>query len=138
MTLPAQMQNLRLPLFIFPTPDLIIPLLRETMTTTGAICFIAACVKIFVALIALTGPPNSLAGLRDDASIALRLFILLVVLILILVHAISLYLPMSMNCSMNRREPMSFSTRLRSKGKPCWTSAHPSPAMAKLGVIGRR
>jgi tripartite ATP-independent transporter DctM subunit len=59
----------------------IIPLLRETMATTGAIFFIAACAKIFVALIALTGLSNSLVGLLDDASIAPWLFIAFVCLI---------------------------------------------------------
>lgn len=59
----------------------IIPLLRETMATTGAIFFIAACAKIFVALIALTGLSNSLVGLLDDASIAPWLFIVFVCLI---------------------------------------------------------
>ncbi|MCA0869270.1 TRAP transporter large permease [Seohaeicola saemankumensis] len=59
----------------------VIPLLRETMATTGAIFFIAACAKIFVALIALTGLSNSLVGLLDDAAIGSGLFILLVCLI---------------------------------------------------------
>jgi tripartite ATP-independent transporter DctM subunit len=59
----------------------IIPLLRETMSTTGAIFFIAACAKIFVALIALTGLSNSLVGLLDDAAIGPWMFIALVCLI---------------------------------------------------------
>lgn len=59
----------------------IIPLLRETMSTTGAIFFIAACAKIFVALIALTGLSNSLVGLLDDASIPPWLFLVFVCLI---------------------------------------------------------
>ncbi|MEZ5676755.1 TRAP transporter, DctM subunit [Thalassovita litoralis] len=59
----------------------IIPLLRETMATTGAIFFIAACAKIFVALIALTGLSNSLVGLLDNAAIGPGVFLLLVCLI---------------------------------------------------------
>ena len=59
----------------------IIPLLRETMATTGAIFFIAACAKIFVALIALTGLSNSLVGLLDNAEISVWFFILCVCLI---------------------------------------------------------
>lgn len=59
----------------------IVPLLRETMTTTGAIFFIAACAKIFVALIALTGLSNSLVGLLDNAAIAPWLFIVFICLI---------------------------------------------------------
>ena len=59
----------------------VIPLLRETMTTTGAIFFIAACAKIFVALIALTGLSNSLVGLLDNASIGPWLFIFMVCVI---------------------------------------------------------
>lgn len=61
----------------------IIPLLRETMATTGAIFFIAACAKIFVALIALTGLSNSLVGLLDDASIEPWMFLVFVCLIYI-------------------------------------------------------
>ena len=59
----------------------IIPLLRETMATTGAIFFIAACAKIFVALIALTGLSNSLVGLLDNAAIGPGVFLFLVCLI---------------------------------------------------------
>ena len=59
----------------------IIPLLRETMATTGAIFFIAACAKIFVALIALTGLSNSLVGLLDNAAIGPGVFLVLVCLI---------------------------------------------------------
>lgn len=59
----------------------IIPLLRETMSTTGAIFFIAACAKIFVALIALSGLSNSLVGLLDNAEIGPWVFIFLVCVI---------------------------------------------------------
>lgn len=61
----------------------VVPLLRETMATTGAIFFIAACAKIFVALIALTGLSNSLVGLLDSADIGPWVFILMVCLIYI-------------------------------------------------------
>ncbi len=61
----------------------IVPLLRETMATTGAIFFIAACAKIFVALIALTGLSNSLVGLLGSADIGPWVFILMVCLIYI-------------------------------------------------------
>lgn len=59
----------------------VVPLLRETMTTTGAIFFIAACAKIFVALIALSGLSNSLVGLLDNAAIGSGVFLLLVCII---------------------------------------------------------
>lgn len=59
----------------------VIPLLRETMSTTGAIFFIAACAKIFVAFIALTGLSNSLVGLLDNAAIGPGVFLFLVCLI---------------------------------------------------------
>ncbi len=59
----------------------VIPLLRETMETTGAIFFIAACAKIFVALIALTGLSNSLVGLLDNAAIGPVVFLIMVCLI---------------------------------------------------------
>ena len=59
----------------------IIPMLRETMATTGAIFFIAACAKIFVSLIALTGLSNSLVSALGDSSIGPWMFIALVCLI---------------------------------------------------------
>jgi tripartite ATP-independent transporter DctM subunit len=59
----------------------VIPLLRETMSTTGAIFFIAACAKIFVSLIALTGLSNSLVGLLDNAAIGPAFFLVMVCVI---------------------------------------------------------
>ncbi|MGR3455730.1 TRAP transporter large permease [Pseudooceanicola sp.] len=59
----------------------IVPLLRETMTTTGAIFFIAACAKIFVALIALTGLSNNLVGMLGSADISPAFFLLMVCVI---------------------------------------------------------
>jgi len=59
----------------------IIPLLRETMVTTGSIFFIAACAKIFVALIALTGLSNSLVGLLGESNLGPGMFILMVCVI---------------------------------------------------------
>jgi tripartite ATP-independent transporter DctM subunit len=90
----------------------IVPLLRETMATTGAIFFIAACAKIFVALIALTGLSNSLVGLLDNASIGPWLFITLVCVIYlvlgmfldpvgIMVLTLPLMIPMVENYDMN-------------------------------------
>ncbi|MBY6092206.1 TRAP transporter large permease [Maritimibacter alkaliphilus] len=62
----------------------VIPLLRETMVTTGAIFFIAACAKIFVALIALTGLSGSLVGLLDANAVSPTTFLVMVCLIYIL------------------------------------------------------
>ena len=62
----------------------VIPLLRETMVTTGAIFFIAACAKIFVALIALTGLSGSLVGLLDANAVSPMTFLVMVCLIYIL------------------------------------------------------
>ncbi|QOL79400.1 TRAP transporter large permease [Pseudooceanicola spongiae] len=62
----------------------VVPLLRDTMVTTGAIFFIAACAKIFVALIALTGLSGSLVGLLDASDIGPLTFLLMVSLIYIL------------------------------------------------------
>ncbi len=59
----------------------VIPMLRETMVTTGAIFFIAACAKIFVALIALTGMSNSLVGMLGTAEVGPTFFIAMVCLI---------------------------------------------------------
>ena len=59
----------------------IIPLLRETMVTTGSIFFIAACAKIFVALIALTGLSNSLVGMLGESSLGPGMFLLMVCVI---------------------------------------------------------
>jgi C4-dicarboxylate transporter, DctM subunit len=59
----------------------IVPMLASTMATTGAIFFIAACAKIFVALIALTGLSNNLVGMLGDANLAPWLFIIMVALI---------------------------------------------------------
>ena len=90
----------------------VVPLLRETMATTGAIFFIAACAKIFVALIALTGLSNSLVGLLDSASIGPGLFLIFVCLIYlvlgmfldpvgIMVLTLPLMIPMVENYDMN-------------------------------------
>lgn len=59
----------------------VVPLLADTMATTGAIFFIAACAKIFVALIALTGLSNNLVGMLGDADLSPWLFVLMVALI---------------------------------------------------------
>ncbi|WP_370286429.1 TRAP transporter large permease [Pseudooceanicola nanhaiensis] len=59
----------------------IIPLLRETMVTTGSIFFIAACAKIFVALIALTGLSNSLVGMLGESNLGPGMFLLMVCVI---------------------------------------------------------
>ncbi|WP_372991312.1 TRAP transporter large permease [Sulfitobacter sp.] len=59
----------------------IIPMLRDTMATTGAIFFIAACAKIFVSLIALTGLSNSLVSALGNANIGPWMFIALVCVI---------------------------------------------------------
>ena len=59
----------------------IVPLLRETMATTGAIFFIAACAKIFVSFIALTGLSNSLVTALGDANVGPWMFIALVCII---------------------------------------------------------
>lgn len=59
----------------------IIPLLRETMSTTGAIFFIAACAKIFVAFIALSGLSNDLVTSLGEANIGPWVFILIVCVI---------------------------------------------------------
>lgn len=59
----------------------IVPMLASTMATTGAIFFIAACAKIFVALIALTGLSNNLVGMLGDANLAPWLFIIMVAVI---------------------------------------------------------
>ncbi|MGH1452700.1 MAG: TRAP transporter large permease [Paracoccaceae bacterium] len=59
----------------------VVPLLRETMTTTGAIFFIAACAKIFVSLIALTGLSNSLVAALGEANVGPWMFIFVVCVI---------------------------------------------------------
>jgi len=59
----------------------IIPLLRETMVTTGSIFFIAACAKIFVALIALTGLSNSLVGMLGESNLGPGMFLVMVCVI---------------------------------------------------------
>jgi C4-dicarboxylate transporter, DctM subunit len=59
----------------------VVPLIRETMATTGAIFFIAACAKIFVSLIALTGLSNSLVMSLGEANIGPWMFIAMVCLI---------------------------------------------------------
>ena len=59
----------------------VIPLLRETMATTGAIFFIAACAKIFVALIALTGLSGDLVTLLDASNIGPWTFVAMVCVI---------------------------------------------------------
>ncbi|WP_375688314.1 TRAP transporter large permease [Pseudooceanicola sp. LIPI14-2-Ac024] len=59
----------------------IVPMLRETMVTTGGIFFIAACAKIFVALIALTGLSNSLVGMLTSSDISPAFFIFMVCVI---------------------------------------------------------
>ncbi|OWU85910.1 C4-dicarboxylate ABC transporter permease [Oceanicola sp. 22II-s10i] len=90
----------------------IVPLIRETMTTTGAIFLIAACAKIFVALIALTGLSNSLVGLLNSADISAGMFIVMVCLIYlvlgmfldpvgIMVLTLPLMIPMVENYDMN-------------------------------------
>jgi len=59
----------------------VVPMIREIATTTGAIFFIAACAKIFVSLIALTGLSNSLVGALGADSIGPWTFIALVCVI---------------------------------------------------------
>ncbi|WP_417675259.1 TRAP transporter large permease [Pseudodonghicola sp.] len=90
----------------------VIPLIRETMGTTGAIFLIAACAKIFVALIALTGLSNSLVGLLNAANVGPGSFILMVCVIYlvlgmfldpvgIIVLTLPLMIPMVENYDMN-------------------------------------
>ena len=59
----------------------VIPMLREVASTAGGIFFIAACAKIFVTLIALTGLSNSLVSALGAADIGPWGFIALVCLI---------------------------------------------------------
>ena len=59
----------------------VIPMLREVASTAGGIFFIAACAKIFVTLIALTGLSNSLISALGAADIGPWGFIVLVCLI---------------------------------------------------------
>ena len=56
----------------------VIPMLRETMATTGAIFLIAACAKIFVALIALSGLSNSMVGTLGEWGLGQWPFLLMV------------------------------------------------------------
>jgi tripartite ATP-independent transporter DctM subunit len=58
-----------------------IPIIRDVATTSGSIFFIAACAKIFVTLIALTGLSNSLVGALGDANIGPWGFIAMVCVI---------------------------------------------------------
>jgi len=53
----------------------VVPLLRDTMTTTGAIFCIAACAKVFVSPIALTGLSNSLAAALGQVNVGPWMFI---------------------------------------------------------------
>ncbi|MEM8694132.1 MAG: TRAP transporter large permease [Pseudomonadota bacterium] len=59
----------------------IIPILRDVASTTGGIFFIAACAKVFVTLIALTGLSNNLVTALGEADIGPWVFIAMVCLI---------------------------------------------------------
>ncbi|MEM9181118.1 MAG: TRAP transporter large permease [Pseudomonadota bacterium] len=59
----------------------ILPILRDVASTTGGIFFIAACAKVFVTLIALTGLSNNLVTALGAAEIGPWLFIAMVCLI---------------------------------------------------------
>ena len=59
----------------------ILPILRDVASTTGGIFFIAACAKVFVTLIALTGLSNNLVTALGAADIGPWLFIAMVCLI---------------------------------------------------------
>lgn len=62
----------------------IIPMLREITITTSVIFFIAACAKVFVALIALTGLSNDLVTAIGETNIGPWGFIIIVCLIYLL------------------------------------------------------
>ena len=59
----------------------ILPILRDVASTTGGIFFIAACAKVFVTLIALTGLSNNLVTALGTADIGPWVFIAMVCLI---------------------------------------------------------
>ncbi|MEM6637682.1 MAG: TRAP transporter large permease [Pseudomonadota bacterium] len=59
----------------------ILPILRDVASTTGGIFFIAACAKVFVTLIALTGLSNNLVNALGTADIGPWVFIAMVCLI---------------------------------------------------------
>ncbi|MEM9435451.1 MAG: TRAP transporter large permease [Pseudomonadota bacterium] len=59
----------------------ILPILRDVASTTGGIFFIAACAKVFVTLIALTGLSNNLVTALGAADIGPWVFIAMVCLI---------------------------------------------------------
>jgi len=59
----------------------IIPIIREVATTGATIFFIAACAKVFVTLIALTGLSNSLVTALGEANVGPWGFLALVCLI---------------------------------------------------------
>lgn len=59
----------------------ILPILRNVASTTGGIFFIAACAKVFVTLIALTGLSNNLVTALGTADIGPWVFIAMVCLI---------------------------------------------------------
>ncbi|MEM9431616.1 MAG: TRAP transporter large permease, partial [Pseudomonadota bacterium] len=59
----------------------IIPILRDVASTTGGIFFIAACAKVFVTLIALTGLSNDLVNALGASDIGPWVFIAMVCLI---------------------------------------------------------
>ncbi|MEM9573569.1 MAG: TRAP transporter large permease, partial [Pseudomonadota bacterium] len=59
----------------------ILPILRDVASTTGGIFFIAACAKVFVTLIALTGLSNNLVNALGAADIGPWVFIAMVCLI---------------------------------------------------------
>ncbi|MEM6460883.1 MAG: TRAP transporter large permease [Pseudomonadota bacterium] len=59
----------------------VIPILRDVASTTGSIFFIAACAKIFVTLIALTGLSNNLVNALGASDIGPWFFIAMVCLI---------------------------------------------------------
>lgn len=62
----------------------IVPMLRETAVNTAAIFLIAACAKIFVAFIALTGVSGGLVTAVGEAGLSQGMFLLLVVLVYLL------------------------------------------------------
>jgi len=59
----------------------VVPMIRETIATTGAIFLIAACAKIFVALIALTGLSGSLLNVLEAVGVGPWAFIFMVCIV---------------------------------------------------------
>ena len=59
----------------------VVPMIRDTIATTGAIFLIAACAKIFVALIALTGLSGSLLNVLEAVGVGPWAFIFMVCIV---------------------------------------------------------